>query len=379
MLDACGCLNVTDSAVQWLCVGFDNLDVEKGGQCKLLEKLVLYLTKVTKKGIEMALTHLPALKVLDHETTVEALVDMALCNKPFTLKFSLTKLWIFYATLYHWDSLWIAVSVCPMLNNIKIVINNIIGFKDSDFLCLKSIKKICELAIFEVVNGKFEVVTQVTFRHSLAPLLKVSGNSLEKLHLSCVDTVDDIWTIIECCRNLRSLILTKIYETPKSPLEKETSHFRTGFRNKENLILKELNYLHCSSFNIPTEILLFLLSSPSLVSIEIAHEDGLTDNVLKDAAKIHNFHKLEKFKLIDCCAISYKGIDDALMVDSNSLYKINVHDCKEITLGNVFDWKTKANKKYWKLCINFWYVEIVDNNSKMRFYSTDAGDYVYKY
>ena len=45
----------------------------------------------------------------------------------------------------------------------------------------------------------------------------------------------------------------------------------------------------------------------------------LTDNVLKDAAKIHNFHKLEKFKLIDCCAISYKGIDDALMVDSNSL------------------------------------------------------------
>ena len=223
----------------------------------------------------MAITHLPSLKVLDHETTVEALVDMALCHKPFPLKFSLTKLWIFYATLYHWDSLWIAVSVCPMLNNIKIVNNNIIGFKDSDFLCLKSIKKIRELAIFEVVNGKSSL-TQVTFRHSLAPLLKVSGYSLEKLNLSCVDTVDDIWTIIECCRNLRSLILTKISETPKSPLENQTSHFRTGFRNKENLILKELNYLHCSSFNIPTEILLFLLSSPLLVSIEIAHEDGLT-------------------------------------------------------------------------------------------------------
>ena len=59
----------------------------------------------------------------------------------------------------------------------------------------------------------------------------------------------------------------------------------------------------------------------------------LTDNVLKDAAKIHNFHKLEKFKLIDCCAISYKGIDDALMVDSNSLYKINVHNCKDIYIS----------------------------------------------
>jgi hypothetical protein len=40
------------------------------------------------------------------------------------------------------------------------------------------------------------------------------------------------------------------------------------------------------------------------------------------------------------------------MLDGNSLYKISVYLYKEITLENVLDWETKADKKYWKLCMS---------------------------
>lgn len=74
VLDIHSCHNVTDTGIQWLCVNDDGM---RNGLSKTLQQLIMYSTNVTKKGVQMAVQHLHALQVLDHDSTFEILVEMA--------------------------------------------------------------------------------------------------------------------------------------------------------------------------------------------------------------------------------------------------------------------------------------------------------------
>ena len=65
-LNACRC-SVTDAGIEGLFVI---------GQCKSIQILNLIGTKVTFKGITIALEHLPSLKELKHPSTVGVLAEI---------------------------------------------------------------------------------------------------------------------------------------------------------------------------------------------------------------------------------------------------------------------------------------------------------------
>lgn len=358
---------MTDSAIQWLCVEAKNqrMENETLGQCKRIEKLRITRTQVTVKGVQLALKHLPALKILHHEATVAALANMTTFsykNAQVFRKYPLLALFIALGTPYTSGSLNQAVSMCPRIDNIRICANNE-GLTDNDLFCLKSIKTLRELAIFLVPNVKENL--KFTFGGGVAPLLELVGNSLEKLNLSVFDA-DDVWIITEFCPNLRSLILLKtLKSTAISSQEEKINHqFQTERSRKKGPILKKLVYLCIGYLNFPFDILIYLLSFPSLLDVRIHHCATLTDVVFEEVARIHQFRNLERLILICCCSITYDGID-ILMVDGNSLKELRLIYCNMLSIKNFCDWTAKICQKNWSF---YFYISYFYNNRPF-FYS----------
>ncbi|EFX61714.1 hypothetical protein DAPPUDRAFT_338374 [Daphnia pulex] len=79
-LDLRCCPSVTDYGIQGLCVSVDNLgrNCVTLGRCKSLLALIIdRKTGVTKQGLKVALENMPALRILDHDATLEVLAEIA--------------------------------------------------------------------------------------------------------------------------------------------------------------------------------------------------------------------------------------------------------------------------------------------------------------
>jgi hypothetical protein len=59
----------------------------------------------------------------------------------------------------------------------------------------------------------------------------------------------------------------------------------------------------------------------------------LTDDVFRDAAKFHQFQKLQSIELRNCNAVTNQGID-VFMSDDNPLNNISLWFCKKIICNN---------------------------------------------
>ncbi|EFX87187.1 hypothetical protein DAPPUDRAFT_236074 [Daphnia pulex] len=69
------CLYVTDTGIQWLCnVDYPRMGNGKSGLCGTIKKLCICYTAVTQQGIQVALTHLQSLNILESFDILEALV-----------------------------------------------------------------------------------------------------------------------------------------------------------------------------------------------------------------------------------------------------------------------------------------------------------------
>ncbi|EFX87186.1 hypothetical protein DAPPUDRAFT_312676 [Daphnia pulex] len=124
----------------------------KSGLCETIKKLSILQTAVTQQGIQVALTHLQSLNILENFNTLEALVELSLStidSKPpglYNNKFSIS-------TLY----------TSPDKPYIRL--------KDSDVLCLMSLKVLRQLKICKS-NLWVPNDTEITFDGGVAPLLK---------------------------------------------------------------------------------------------------------------------------------------------------------------------------------------------------------------
>jgi hypothetical protein len=176
---------VTDSVIQGLCLSIDDLgkQCDRLGQCKLLQKLLISYTKVTQKGIKMALENLPTLKVFECCSSVQALAEMHSSafehHLPDIPKYSLFDLHCTnesFDTPYRSGSLGLAVSLCSSVIKVRIVTQ--VGLRDIDLLGLLSLENLRKLSI----GGGEEY--QITFDGGVAPILEGLGNSLTSLTLA---------------------------------------------------------------------------------------------------------------------------------------------------------------------------------------------------
>ncbi len=339
---------MTDTGIQWLCnVDYPGMGNGKSGLCETIKKLSILHTGVTQQGIQVALTHLQSLNILESFDILEALAELASStidskeSKPPGLLYydmiSISTLYTSPDKPYISNSLHLALSLCHSVNLVLIHVTK--GLKDSDLLCLMSLKVLRKLKIFKS-NLWVPNDTEITFDGGVAPLLKVFGRSLETLALECLDLIR-ISTIIDLCPNLNFLGIRDV----TGSLENERHLFQS---EKKPPVFKELKQLFCI-LDVPVDILLFLLSSPSLEHIGISCCDVLTDEILLETVKCqHRFNNLKKFELDKCDSVTKRGIDALLLRSGcNPLEVIDIYRCKNIVDQNYADWNSLIVRKNW--------------------------------
>ena len=364
------CKLVTDCGIQGLCMSVDSLGRANDtlGRCKDLQSLNLIDTGVTKKGLQMALENMPALKNLMHISIVEALAEMALnvCESNLP-ELALSTLEHEHYVSYQSGNLELALSLCPLITVVDLVIYETQEFHDQDLLSLRSLKRMKELYIFKkkmessiLLDNRIQAVGEITFGGGLAPVLKVIGSSLTTLNLSGFHDVN-VLCIIECCPNLEYLKLEKNYSYASSCPEKVQKSVIQKQGN-EQPILKKLcalcirivclydgvDFSTCNNF-IQSEILVILLSSPLLKEIDMYNCETLTDDVMLAVAKVNNFKQLEELSFVNCRFVTEKSIG-LFMHDDNALKKIYIYG-KKISKRDEQRWKNQAIQKNWDLTI----------------------------
>lgn len=110
----------------------------------------------------------------------------------------------------------------------------------------------------------------------------------------------------------------------------------------------ELENLNLDCGNVPSDVLLFLLSSPSLMKIDIRNCDTLTDDIFLTASQLHLFQNLNRLQLISCNSVTYQLID-LLMTEGNPLSDITTENCPNITVEDLKNWKRKFCQTAWNV------------------------------
>jgi hypothetical protein len=367
-LNVSDCKKITDAGIEGLCVSVNHLGKEdqRLGQCKSIETLFIYETKITKKGIQTALINLPFLKRLRtdfYAAPVQLLAEMHQSdwnrNRLKDIrKYSLDSLHIGECE-YNAPSTYISVnlglvaSLCPSLTSVDI---NLTGLTDSDLLGLLSLKNVNDLGISGNVNST------VTFKGGVVPLLKGFGSSLKKLVLSFLKAVN-IRAIIELCPKLQYLVLdeNQSYTTVSSIADAEPHHSkRFRMEWKPLAVLKNLEKLRVvypfederpsGEANLSSEDLLSLLSSPSLININIQSCPNLTDCVFERASEIHQFLSLEKLVMFNCQSLTPIAID-VVMNNKTPLKRIEIWHCDNITADDIDLLYLIADSENWELSV----------------------------
>ena len=365
---------MTDAGIEFLCI-----ENQGSAQCKssLQVLQIQYCYKVTKKGIHLALENFPALKYLEHEFTFEDLVELADMSQMTMVDKKLAYVSNFYdrnlehmpeigqlqlsilrapytcttnfvhgeRRLYKNRSLWSIIFLCPSI--VKLELNLDKGFMDTELLCLISLKMLREF----IINRRKGDEIDITFDGGVAPVLKVIGRSLENLNLSCFD-VTNLWIVVNFCPNLISLTICRYFLRSNTfNMRSHKSRLRSVCKTEyfENSVLSDLENLKldCGN-NISSDILLFLLSSPTLIKIDIRNCDTLTDDIFLVAFKLHEFQSLNMLHLRSCSLVTYQVVD-VLMIDGNPVFSISTVACQNITKADVANWKKKFHHKNWKI------------------------------
>ncbi len=199
------------------------------------------------------------------------------------------------------------------------------------------------------------IMSPFSIRGGVIPLLQVRGPTLERLCLSMKVTSEEVYLIIECCPNIRCLLLvieSTDLETPEPVVDDGVHSSLCSPKELIPLRMLEDFYLnpnHTFSpvpiFAIPRKLLLLLLSSPALTVISIEKCSTLDDQIIKEAFNRNSFKYMTKLRLHGCSNVSQKGIDFFLN-EANPLSEISVQDCENVDFNRL---KMMAEEKHWNI------------------------------
>ena len=320
-MEAWGC-PVTDDGIKGLCVSVDDFGKENAGlgQCKSLHTLDIFGTKVTTKGVEMALENLPDLKDFDCEYQIQVLAEMlrgpsrknlrCLPNLTFLRNNGSKRV-----QLCKRGDIELVAATCSSVNKVHIDVWFIEKeeIADATILEFKKLKRLCELRFEGRRYG-------LTFNGGILPLLKHFSNSLTSLSFKLFDTLVNVRAIIEHCTELQTLNISWCNISPHERLEDEPNPSK---RWKANLVLENLKTLKLDNcLNLTTEDLDLLLASPALEELSLRFIDLTIDDSLRKAANLHQFRNLQFLKLRGI-RVTKVGID-LFMNENNPLKLVNL-------------------------------------------------------
>ena len=343
---------VTDVGIKGLCVSVDDGEVNAGlGQCKSLHTLDIFGTKVTTKGVEMALENLPDLKVFDCNYQIQVLADMLRgpSHKNLRCLQNLTSLrndgWSIDRIFCQRGDIELVAATCVSVNKVRIDPNVIVqnAHTNATVLELLKLKKLCEFHI----NGDWLDVmksSELTFNGGILPLLKhfpLTSLTIENLN---TDTPVNIRAIVENCPKLQTLNISCCKISPHQRSEDEPNPSK---RMKTNLVLENLKTLKLRKcFDLTVEDFDLLLASPALEELSLSYIDLPIDDSLRKATNFHQFRHLQRLEFFFVSLVTKAGIN-LLMNDGCPLKVIKVDYCISLNVTDVEEWKGKAREKNW--------------------------------
>ncbi len=333
------------------------------GQCKSLMILRIRNSRVTLKGVQIALRNLPHLKILEHDQVIQALVDMHE-NDEVLPKYSLIKLKIenpeFQSNPIEGKcALRLVASLCPSL--ICLIISNPRGITDFNLLGLSGLERLSEFKL-SGLQEDFPETGVISFDGGLAPLLKTRGSSLTKLRFDyCLSIAINLGILIECCPNLEHLTLNFCRYSSLTRQDKiGLMASRPSKLKKTDFMWEHLEKLKLWAYyqeddphsDIPREVLLFMLSrSPNLKHLHLRDCQTLDDDLLRQVFLSHQFKTVEFVVFDSCDSITKAGID-LFMDESNSLKLLSCDGCKSVSNDDVVDWREKAKTNNWDFLVD---------------------------
>ena len=356
-MDVSHCKAVTDNGIKGLCSDeyVENDNTKRMGQCKLIHTLKMRHTNITKIGVKLAIGNLPKLRKFLFPRCVQILAELRrenfdlgdLKTYPFT-EFDRTDFLDDSGNIVPYESgcLRLAASMCPSVNVVDIALPT--GMTDIELQGLLELNSVSELIIAGHFLGASD---QITFDGGILPLLNAFGTrstvSLVDLQLVNLNICVNIRAIATYCPYLESLTIIKNTSYSMASSE-EGSLYKEATLKK----LKEFLVSCKDSSDFSSEMFALVFSSSELKSLEVRGCDVLTDDVLEEAARLHQFQNLEVLCL-DCCdCVTKKGID-ILMNERNVLRSLWLDDCDMIRQQDVEEWNSKARKENWNISINF--------------------------
>ena len=321
------------------------------GHCKSLVKLNIEDTKVTTKGARLAMEHLPKLQFFKCPFSLYVAAKMRRKDRksPQLVGTGIRQLSLMDLRFigdadedidvpYKRGDLKAAIELCPSIVHVKIRAAWDATFTDKELKSLLKLKNLRHLCV--------EASNSVSFEGGLLPILEKFGPStLEKLQLKYLPDVD-VSAIAKHCPNLRSLSLVSIERYICRPLKPT--------ENRLNC-LEYLEMIQMDNDEIglirppPTAADLRILLSPlSLVTLNFAHFDGLSDDLIEEIALSRGFSNLKVADFEFCGGITERSIECLLTLD-NPLKKMFVYLMEHSREEYLNKWENQAKKNNWDL------------------------------
>ena len=355
-MEAQGCPNVTDVGMKGLCGSVDDGKANAGlGQCKSLHTLDIYGTKVTTKGVEMALENLPDLKDFDCNQQIQVLAELLRGPSRKNLRClpNLTSLHNIGFTrvdpICQRGDIELVATTCVSVNKVRIDKKAIVKNGQTDVTVVELLKfgKLCDLFFL----GDIFHESELTFNGGILLHLKHFSNSLTSLSFEFLsNTLVNISAIVENCPKLQTLNIVAAKISPPSRLENEPLPPK---RMKTNLVLENLKTLKLHRCDDLTSFDLdLLLASPALEELKLWRIDLPIDDCLRKAANFHQFRNLQRLDFVLLTSVTKTGID-LLMNDCNSLNVIKIVYCRSLNVSDMEEWKKMALEKNWDVTFQF--------------------------
>lgn len=357
-LNICAC-PVSNTGVRWLCENGTAIRVINSslseeihfGRCKLIESISIRYTNINKRGVKILLRNLENLRVLDFDFSITVLANI---HRNFVLRglpvpplvepsFTLLNLNYRYnfGRSFPTGSIALAIQMCNY-STVREVHLDVQNWMDvDDIFALRVLQNLEKLIISNYERGGLSFVV------AIAPLLPHIGKSLMYFAVTHFIQVN-VGAIIRNCPNLLELtLLNNVSYVPNM-----SSLLPEGLPSLQDLSIVGSDP-HRLQSSVPTKELASLIFSRNLKHIQITENVTLTDKILINAFRFHQFENLESLELSECHKITKDGFE-VFMNDCNRLVNIDISACKLLSNNeNHNRWVALIRENNWRVHFSF--------------------------
>ena len=328
--------------------------------CTLIQQMSTECTLVTRLGVKQILLTQQKLTTLQSEHSILALSELA---NEFTAKgnrrtFPLLKVSrVTIGSRSCLDRIRLAAAICKNLLIADIYIEYGYAMSNQDIVNISSLSNLhlegisFDYGVFRAQNRTtYTAISLQNYFNGIGHLLTQFGRGLKKLEIC--DTLNvNMTTVLSCCPNVSTLILNaNSYQVSNIP------HSAIPLQQLETFSFKSLRKPpHETHYLLPGNVILFILSSPTLNHLCINICATLTDSILETAFERTKFRNLKSFHTAFCDSITNSGLD-LLRSDVNAISVFSVEQCRSVDHERLSkEWATSKREKNWnvEICIQY--------------------------